>query len=252
MASWRLAKSLTKLRDQFNQKYPKRNKSSDGTIGDAAHASRKSDHNPWVKDGSMGVVTAIDITNDPKSGCDVHAIAEIMRQKRDPRIKYVISNGRIFSSTTSPWQWRTYTGSNPHRAHFHVSVHSDKKHYDSEKVWDSGEKLPGNPQAPKPDPDIDSPKNRPTLRRGSKGELVKEVQTLVYAKVDGDFGPQTEGAVKSFQSRRDLKPDGIVGPLTWAALDKIEQRHDGEKEGDALEDQTAPTAAAATSPIQEY
>jgi hypothetical protein len=249
-ANWRVAKSLLKLRDQFNHKYPKRNKSADGTIGDAAHASRNSDHNPWVKDGSMGVVTAIDITNDPKNGCDVHAIAEIMRQKRDPRIKYVISNKRIFSSTTSPWQWRTYTGSNPHIAHFHVSVLSEKKHYDSEKVWDSGEKLPGNPSAPPPDLGVDSPKLRTTIKRGSKGELVREVQSILYIKVDGDFGPQTEGAVKSFQGRRDLKQDGIVGPLTWTELDKIEQHHGGQKEGDVLEETEAP--AAAQSPIQTY
>ena len=36
-ASWRAAKSLLKLRDQVNARFPGRKKDSDGTIGDAAH-----------------------------------------------------------------------------------------------------------------------------------------------------------------------------------------------------------------------
>ena len=68
--AWRVAKSLLKLRDQINAHAPKRSKKSDGYIGDAAHASRSSDHNPWVKDGKMGVVTAADFTHDPAGGFD--------------------------------------------------------------------------------------------------------------------------------------------------------------------------------------
>ena len=60
----------------------------------------------------------------------------------------------------------------------------------------------------------------PTLRRGSRGGAVREVQAIVGAKPDGIFGPRTEAAVKAFQRRRGLTPDGIVGPLTWTALGK--------------------------------
>ena len=60
--------------------------------------------------------------------------------------------------------------------------------------------------------------NRPTLRRGAEGKLVKEIQKGVDAKVDGKFGPKTEAAVRAFQRDRGLVPDGIVGPQTWAAL----------------------------------
>jgi len=36
--------------------------------------------------------------------------------------------------------------------------------------------------------------------------------------VDGDFGPQTEMAVKNFQKDLTLTIDGIVGEITWRAL----------------------------------
>ena len=136
MADWRLAKSLEKLRAQVNLARPNRSKSSDGSIGDANHASRTSDHNAWISDGTMGVVSAIDITHDPKGGFDSYAFAEWLRTKKDKRIKYVISNRRIFSSVTSPWTWRPYTGSNPHDHHCHVSVQSTKSLYDDTSDWD--------------------------------------------------------------------------------------------------------------------
>ena len=60
--------------------------------------------------------------------------------------------------------------------------------------------------------------NRPTLRRGAEGKLVKEIQKGVDAKADGKFGPKTEAAVREFQRDHGLVPDGIVGPQTWAAL----------------------------------
>ena len=133
--AWRLAKSLETFRSQVNAQYPTRSKVSDGTIGDAKHARSSSDHNPWVKDGKMGVVTAIDITHDPDSGVDTWLMADRLRVHQDPRIKYVISNGRIFSSVQSPWRWRTYTGANKHSRHIHISVLPDKAKYDSTEPW---------------------------------------------------------------------------------------------------------------------
>lgn len=58
----------------------------------------------------------------------------------------------------------------------------------------------------------------PTLRRGSKSEEVRILQQRLGIPADGNFGPQTESAVKAFQSRKGLTPDGIVGPKTWGAL----------------------------------
>lgn len=62
-----------------------------------------------------------------------------------------------------------------------------------------------------------------TLRRGDTGPAVRELQTLLgrhghAVAVDGDFGPQTEAAVRAFQAAHGLAVDGIVGPATLAAL----------------------------------
>lgn len=136
---WRVAKSLLAMREQVNQKAPGRSKANDGTIGDAAHASRSSDHNPWVADGSVGVVTALDITHDPTHGCDAGAIAEAIRGSRDARVKYIIWNRRIANplplNGQPPWAWRPYNGANPHNKHCHISVKPEKSSYDSVTSW---------------------------------------------------------------------------------------------------------------------
>jgi peptidoglycan hydrolase-like protein with peptidoglycan-binding domain len=56
----------------------------------------------------------------------------------------------------------------------------------------------------------------PTLRRGSTGKFVKQLQAKLQIEVDGFFGPMTETAVRAFQRDNGLVPDGIVGPKTWA------------------------------------
>ena len=73
----------------------------------------------------------------------------------------------------------------------------------------------------------DIPKNtvKRTLRRGSQGEDVKELQSALNARgfdcgaVDGIFGKATEAAVKALQRACGLSVDGIVGRQTWAALE---------------------------------
>jgi peptidoglycan hydrolase-like protein with peptidoglycan-binding domain len=60
---------------------------------------------------------------------------------------------------------------------------------------------------------------RPTLRRPMKSELVKVVQAKVGVNPDGNFGPNTEAAVRAFQRDHGIVPDGIVGPKTWIVID---------------------------------
>lgn len=56
------------------------------------------------------------------------------------------------------------------------------------------------------------------LKLGSKGEEVEDLQIYLKIKVDGDFGPKTEEAVKKFQRENKLTVDGIVGEKTWNAM----------------------------------
>lgn len=58
------------------------------------------------------------------------------------------------------------------------------------------------------------------IKKGSKGEAVKNLQKAIGVTADGVFGANTEAAVKKFQSKAGLTPDGIVGAKTWAALEK--------------------------------
>lgn len=197
MTRWRLAKSLEKLREQINLTAPNRSRISDGSVGDAAHASRASDHNPWLKVQGMGVVTAIDITHDPANGVDGHKLSRELIA--DKRTKYVIFNSEIWKARTKKWE--SYTGLNAHRKHVHISI--QPVNVDDVTPW----KLDG----------------RPVLRLGDKGEAVKELQTKLRLEgyslaADGDFGKITQSVVRRFQGQQKLTVDGIVGAATWRAL----------------------------------
>lgn len=71
---------------------------------------------------------------------------------------------------------------------------------------------------------------KPTLRRGSKGDLVKELQERLTAleypcgNIDGIFGTKTYNALVSFQTDAKLDPDGVCGMKTWAALEAAKPR----------------------------
>ena len=67
---------------------------------------------------------------------------------------------------------------------------------------------------------------KPTLRHGSSGAFVEELQIdllmLGYdigtAYADGKFGKGTETAVMAFQQAHGLNPDGVAGKATWTAI----------------------------------
>ena len=214
--TYRLAKSLDKLRSQINAAFPNRDKSSDGWIGDTKHASRKSDHNPWVKDkNGVGVVTALDTDEDLAP--DVHSIEAIVsaiRASRDPRVKYIIYEGRITVAGSNLQQWKKYTGPNPHNHHFHISVNSDPKLYDSTAEW-----AIGNAATPTPADTPPPPATVRDLKIGDEGEDVGRLQAALKIKVDRIFGRGTRAAVIAFQSNAGLRADGIVGAKTRHELD---------------------------------
>lgn len=214
--AWRLARALETLRAQVNEKWPNRSKESDGSIGNAEHSARESDHNP----DSSGVVHAIDITHDPKSGFDSYAFADLILKKQDPRLRYVISNRRIGSGPagSAPGIWRPYRvppNKNPHDHHCHVSCMYDAG-ADDNRPWDID-----GVSAPTAGAIAAYVQPPPTLRRGSQGEYVKLLQSklgFTGDDIDGDFGPKTLTKLKDFQTSHQLVVDGIAGPQVWNTL----------------------------------
>jgi putative chitinase len=66
---------------------------------------------------------------------------------------------------------------------------------------------------------------KPVLRRGSQGDAVGELQTLLRKAgfplaIDQDFGAATELAVMGVQKDARLTADGVVDPPTWRAVEK--------------------------------
>lgn len=141
MATWTPDAGLVTLRDQVNVACPNRSKASDGMIGDPAHQARQSDHNPEhpAPAGNPDYqVDALDLTHDPDHGADMGVLTESIRLSKDKRVSYVIFNKREFSGPDgpNPFVWHSYTGSDQHTNHAHVSVR-DSTH-DQTQPWTIG------------------------------------------------------------------------------------------------------------------
>ena len=121
----RLVAGGVTLRNQVNKRWVRRDKRSDGWLGDSAHKGRVSDHN----EDAAGLVHALDIDADldPKDPGAAQRLAnQIVAYAASGipganRIKYVVFNDQIASGTypNSMWKWR---GSGyGHMHHIHVS-----------------------------------------------------------------------------------------------------------------------------------
>lgn len=219
--AYRLAASLAVLRSQINDRWPDRDKSSDGWIADGQH-SRTSDHFPWVIDSAgVGVVRALDVDAGEGGNHEIGLwIAEHVRLLGATGFQalrnggYVISNWRI-ASATSAWAWRKYTGESGHTAHTHISVSTQQAQYDSTASWN-----------------VAAVTAERTLRLTNppmQGDDVRAVQRVLAAWyrlpdtfIDGFYGAETVKYVKRVQISTPPEPvledDGICGPLTRAKL----------------------------------
>jgi peptidoglycan hydrolase-like protein with peptidoglycan-binding domain len=83
------------------------------------------------------------------------------------------------------------------------------------------------------------------LQAGAKGVAVKELQERLNnsgaaiapkLKVDGDFGPKTDAALKAFQSGVPLPANGIADPTTWSKLEGAGAATQGHAEFDWREE----------------
>lgn len=134
---WRVARSLDVLLAEANAANPRRDKTSDGAIGDAAHATRVSDHNPFVIVAGIGIVRARDLDAD---GLPLAEAFERGRQLAAAgHLEQVTGGGYLIYSrriTRPDWSgWNVYTGPNPHTVEGHVSVSLNPAQFDSTAPW---------------------------------------------------------------------------------------------------------------------
>ncbi len=121
---WYVSDAIAALIDQIEAVWTTRHP-ADGTVASRGHdqGNPRSDHRP-SRVAPVGVVRAVDIGETVEDRGEL--LAEQIRQSRDPRVRYVIHEGRLFSSydhrNGPPYMWRRYTGANPHLNHVHVSV----------------------------------------------------------------------------------------------------------------------------------
>ena len=119
----KLSKAAIQLREQIDDAFPSRDRTSDGWIGDTRHSARPSDHNP----DADGWVRAIDIDRDLSGRAKPDLMPDLADQLRlacksgkEKRISYIIFDSRIASSKKG-WAFRPYDGINKHNHHMHVS-----------------------------------------------------------------------------------------------------------------------------------
>lgn len=193
--------------------WPRRRTTSDGILSSSAHQRQ----NP-SSDHDYG--RAWDLSHDPASGCDAHALVRAIVARRDPRVKYAISNRRIWSAARASEGWRPYSGSNPHTSHAHVSIYAGA-------VNDTRSWFRGTAPVPAPAPTTKEEwPMPPTLSKGAPaGGAVRILRALLMAAghklsagVDGHFGDGLEEQVRIFQRNTGLSVDGQVGPKTWDRL----------------------------------
>jgi hypothetical protein len=129
--AWHVDEGLAVFIRQMKAAYPG---ITIGTIGDASHSSRTSDHNP-DPDGSVDA--ADPMVNNRFFTADADEVVKALVKSRDERIAYIIWQRRIISSRPvdgyQAWTWRHYDGSDPHVGHFHMSVND--KHHSNRDLW---------------------------------------------------------------------------------------------------------------------
>lgn len=96
-----------------------------------------------------------------------------------------------------------------------------------------------------------------TIKKGDKGDNVKEVQELLIAQgylegdADGAFGAKTEAAVLAFQQAKGLDATGIVGEGTLNAL-KESAGDSGDASNEGVEAEAAePSSEAGDAEVAE-
>ena len=148
MTVWYKVAWIDPLFAACNQIAPNRGHAEDGTIGDLAHASGVSGHNP---DDTAGVTAErqdadskpevraadVDSTGTWPAGISMESVVQAVlhgpADERD-RLIYIIFNHRIWRKAGG-WAQEAYTGSDPHELHAHFS--GDPASDDDARPWTS-------------------------------------------------------------------------------------------------------------------
>jgi hypothetical protein len=254
--TWHLAGALVSLKRGVDGHWPKRDKRSDGGIGDEAHQKKgsRSDHNPWLN----RTVRAYDFDVD---GIDEKWLAEQLRlaglagdRRLAGRSGDVSDNGYVIyfdvdlgrPLITSPdfTRWLEYDG-DPHKNALHVSVTREPAGYEDARPWDfllvvspvvtprppapaapaGYGPTPGNSaaQAPHPDGDPVTPEpNYPPPGADATGTGAG------YRAQFGNLGPNVaelqSGLNSVFPLYSQLIVDGDYGPNTAAVVEELAKR----------------------------
>lgn len=204
--TYHLAPALAELRNEVNARWPNRSKASDGWIGDPAHASRVSDHNP----NQRGSVNALDITAE-----DIVPAELVAAAIAHPSTAYVIHDRSIWSRTYG-WAKRPYKGSNPHTTHVHVSIQQNQAAEQNLTKWFRRRRFPlaaGHSFGMPP-----SARVHDGTASTFDADQVKRIQVRLRIRPTGRFGPYTLVKVANWQAWKKIRPTGRVGPVTWARL----------------------------------
>lgn len=236
--SWYRAKSLDTYVNEINKLAPKRNKRSDGWVGDTSHQARKSDHNPdW---GRGGVVRAQDITHDPKGGLDCNKLAKNLAAQlgRHPALgsgAYIIWNRRIISTDRLREGWRRYTGSNGHTQHLHLSV--GQRNYNStagfglkpgvveKAVKKVNGKYPVSLSAVRKQAKAKKPTASAHVRRVQKALVRAGMAKESYLKPDGFWGPRTTEVYRKWQKQNGFRTTGVPKIGSFRKLVKTQKHY---------------------------
>ncbi|MGA8979331.1 MAG: peptidoglycan-binding protein [Pedococcus sp.] len=167
-------------------------------------------------------------------------------------IMYIIWNRKMWRAYDPGRGWAPYTGSAPHTDHIHFSFSWDGAY--GHTSWWTGRAIttidPGPAATPAPAP-APASTGYPVLAKGAVGPDVSLAQKVVGATPDGQFGPRTEAAVRTWQGRNGVRVTGVMDAPTWAkmvSLKVVPVRGSTPAPPPAPAPTPAPTTPAPTTP----